>query len=69
MLLAEARASSSSLSWGYIVTRGVTAAVIMLALPVPVAMARAWGLKKGIVDATKEERKLQKRAPKTVPVT
>ena len=40
----------------------------MPALPVPVAIASAWGLKKDTVEAIIEERRLQNTAPKIVPV-
>ena len=70
MLLAEARAASSSFKSGHISVKGASEADIMLALPVPHAIAKACGLKnEDIVDAIKLDKKLQNNAPNTVPVT
>ena len=74
MLLEAASAANSSLIAGYISVNGASAAAIMLALPVPHAIAKDCGLKNAapvsldIVEAIKLDNKLQNNAPKTVPV-
>ena len=68
-LLAAANARIWSFHWGRASPRVAAPAVIMLALPMPMAMAKASGWKMaGAVRANTLPMMLKKAVPRTVPV-